>query len=34
MAYAVIVQKHGGQLSVDSAPGAGAVFTIDLPDTP
>ncbi len=32
-AYAVI-QKHGGTLSVSSTPGAGTVFTIDLPDQP
>jgi two-component system NtrC family sensor kinase len=31
MAYAVIVQKHGGRLAVTSSPGAGATFTIDLP---
>jgi two-component system NtrC family sensor kinase len=31
MAYAVIVQKHGGTLAVDSAPGAGATFVIELP---
>jgi PAS domain S-box-containing protein len=34
MAYAVIVQKHGGSLSVSSVPGEGSVFTIDLPDRP
>lgn len=32
-AYA-IVAKHGGNLSVESRPGAGAVFTIDLPASP
>jgi len=31
MAYAVIVQKHGGELKVQSAPGAGAKFTLLLP---
>jgi signal transduction histidine kinase len=31
MAYASIVQKHGGALRVDSAPGAGTTFTIVLP---
>jgi two-component system, NtrC family, sensor kinase len=34
MAYAVIVQKHGGELTVASAPGAGTTFTINLPDNP
>jgi signal transduction histidine kinase/ActR/RegA family two-component response regulator len=29
-AYAIVV-KHGGYISVDSKPGAGTVFTIDLP---
>jgi signal transduction histidine kinase/ActR/RegA family two-component response regulator len=32
-AYAIIA-KHGGNLSVESRPGAGAVFTIDLPASP
>ena len=31
-AYAIVV-KHGGYISVDSTPGAGTVFTIDLPAT-
>jgi signal transduction histidine kinase/ActR/RegA family two-component response regulator len=31
-AYAIVV-KHGGYISVESTPGAGTVFTIDLPAT-
>jgi two-component system NtrC family sensor kinase len=34
LAYAVIVQKHGGTLAVSSVPGAGAQFCITLPDQP
>ena len=34
MAYAVIVQKHGGTLNVTSAPGQGSTFTITLPEHP
>jgi two-component system, NtrC family, sensor kinase len=34
MAYASIVQKHGGKLSVSSAPGKGSTFVIDLPEDP
>jgi signal transduction histidine kinase len=26
-----VVQEHAGRLSVDSAPGRGAVFTVELP---
>ncbi|MEV6632018.1 ATP-binding protein [Actinoplanes sp. NPDC051470] len=31
MAYASIVQKHGGSIKVDSSPGTGTTFTIGLP---
>ncbi|HWS36540.1 MAG TPA: PAS domain-containing protein [Actinoplanes sp.] len=31
MAYATIVQKHGGTIQVTSTPGAGAEFTIRIP---
>jgi two-component system, NtrC family, sensor kinase len=31
MAYASIVQKHGGTIHVESSPGAGAEFTITIP---
>ena len=31
MAYASIVQKHGGTIRVESSPGAGAEFTIVIP---
>jgi two-component system, NtrC family, sensor kinase len=28
-----IIQTHGGDISVDSVPGEGAVFTVTLPHT-
>ena len=31
VSYTIIVTKHGGQLSVQSKPGQGATFAIDLP---
>jgi two-component system NtrC family sensor kinase len=31
MAYQIIVEKHGGQLLVESQPGQGTTFTIKLP---
>ena len=31
VSYTIIVTKHGGQLTVQSAPGQGATFAIDLP---
>jgi signal transduction histidine kinase len=31
MAYSSIVQKHGGAIRVDSSPGLGTTFTIELP---
>ncbi|MFI7585862.1 sensor histidine kinase [Spongisporangium articulatum] len=34
MAYASIVTKHGGSLRVDSTPGSGTTFTIELPVDP
>ncbi|HEY5564134.1 MAG TPA: HAMP domain-containing sensor histidine kinase [Rhodothermia bacterium] len=33
-AYAAITQGHGGSISVQSEPGVGSVFTIELPVTP
>ena len=34
LAYASIVQKHGGSVLVDSTPGVGTTFTIVLPTGP
>ncbi|GAA0503397.1 hypothetical protein Ade02nite_35930 [Paractinoplanes deccanensis] len=34
MAYASIVQKHGGTIHVDSSPGAGTTFTVAIPLVP
>ncbi|MCM4082353.1 PAS domain S-box protein [Paractinoplanes hotanensis] len=34
MAYASIVQKHGGTIQVDSSPGAGTTFTVTIPLQP
>lgn len=31
MAYQIVVEKHGGQLLVDSEPGQGTTFTIKIP---
>ena len=33
IAHTSIVSKHGGSIDVDSAPGAGATFTISIPET-
>lgn len=31
ISYDIIVSKHGGQLTVDSSPGSGTTFTVELP---
>jgi PAS domain S-box-containing protein len=31
ISYDIVVSKHGGRLAVDSAPGGGTTFTIELP---
>jgi len=31
LAYQIVVEKHGGQLLVDSVPGKGSTFTVKLP---